>query len=84
MYIAADQGQTTPGDKILMSTETSLKSDFIQFFFHDFIHEYSPRAGDDNLLGMKYDVNRNILSLCRVLGDAGFSVPGRLNWTPDA
>ena len=43
MYIAARQGQTTPGDKILMSTETlsirsfatslkkSLKSDFIQF-----------------------------------------------------
>ena len=23
MYIAAGQGQTTPGDKILMSTETS-------------------------------------------------------------
>ena len=47
MYIAANQGQTTPGDKILMSTETtchfghllqvsktiSLKSDFIHFFF---------------------------------------------------
>ena len=45
MYIAAGQGQTTPGDKILMSTETSchfghllqvskksLKSDFIHFF----------------------------------------------------
>ena len=46
MYIAAGQGQTTPGDKILMSAETachfghllqvsktiSLKSDFIHFF----------------------------------------------------
>ena len=47
MYIAPGQGQTTTGDKIFMSTETSchfghllqvskeisLKSDFIQFFF---------------------------------------------------
>ena len=47
MYIATSQGQTSPGDKILMSTETtchfghllqvskkiSFKSDFIQFFF---------------------------------------------------
>ena len=63
MYIAAGQGQTTPGDKILMSTETSyhfghllqvlkkisLKSDFIHFFFfHNFIHVYSTRAGADN------------------------------------
>ena len=61
MYIAAGQEQTTPGDKILMSTETSchfahllqvskqisLKSDFIPFF-HDLIHVYSPRAGADS------------------------------------
>ena len=54
MYTAAGQGQTTPEDKILMSTETSchfghllqvskkisLKSDFI-YFFHDFIDVYS-------------------------------------------
>ena len=69
MYIAAGQGQITPGDKILMSTETSclfghllqvskknkktLKSDFIQFF-HDFIHVYSPGAGTDNPLGTKF------------------------------
>ena len=60
MYIAAGQGQTTTGDKILMSTETSchfgqktLKSDFIHIF-HDFIHVYSPRAGPDNPLGMKF------------------------------
>ena len=47
MYIAPGQGQTTPGDKFFMSTETcchfghllhvsnkiSLKSDFIHFFF---------------------------------------------------
>ena len=68
MYTAAGQGQTTPGDKLLMSTETSchfghllqvskkisLKSDFIQFFFHDFIHVYSPGAGADNPLGTKF------------------------------
>ena len=66
MYIAAGQGQTTPGDKILMSAETSchfchllqvkkipLKSDFIHFFL-DFIHVYSPRAGADNPLGTKF------------------------------
>ena len=66
MYIAACQGQSNPGDKILMSTETSchfghllqiklkkkisLKSDFIQFF-HDFIHVNSPGAGPDNPFG---------------------------------
>ena len=67
MYIAAGQGQTTPGDKILMSTETSshfghllqvskkktLKSDVIHIF-HDFIHVYSPGAGADNPLGTKF------------------------------
>ena len=60
--------QTTPGYKILMSTKTSchfchllqvskkisLKSDFIQYFFHDFIHVCSHRAGADNLLGTKF------------------------------
>ena len=127
MYIAAGQGQTTPGDKILISTETSchfghlqqvskkslwslilynffhdfihvysprgadnplgmkfwcqqehlvtsvicckfkkkisLKSDFTQFFFHDFIHVYSPRAGASVPRGQSFDVNRNVLSL---------------------
>ena len=67
MYIVAGQGQTTIGDKILMSTETSchfaqllqvskkfsLKSDCIQFF-HDFIHVYSPVAGPDKPLGTKF------------------------------
>ena len=61
MYIAGGQGQTTPENKILTSTETSchfchllqlkkkisLKSDFIQYF-HDFIHIYSPGAGADS------------------------------------
>ena len=67
MYIAGGQGQTTSGDKILMSTETSchfrhllqvLKKSLwslnLYKFFHDFIHVYSPRAGADNPLGMKF------------------------------
>ena len=58
MYIAASQGETTPGDKILMSTETSchfghllqvskklLCSLILYNCFHDFIHLYSPGAG---------------------------------------
>ena len=73
MYIAAGQGQTTPGDKILMSTETSchfghllevlrktLCSLILYIFFHDFIQVYSPGAGADNPLGTNFDVNRNI------------------------
>ena len=61
MYIAAGLGQTAPGDKILMSTETSchfghllqvskkpLWSLILYNFFHDFIHVYSPRAGTDS------------------------------------
>ena len=78
MYIAAGQGQTTPGDKILMSTETSchfshllqvskksLWSLILYSFFHGFIHVYtcSPGAGADNPKGRNFYVNRNILSL---------------------
>ena len=33
-------------------------------YFHAFIHVYSPRAGTDNPLGTKFDVNRNSLSVC--------------------
>ena len=77
MYIAPGQRQTAPGDKVLMSTETScrfghliqvskknisLKSDFIQFF-HDFIHVYRPGAGADSPRGQNFDVNRKALSL---------------------
>ena len=78
MYIAAGQGQTTPGDKILMSTETSslqsfatsfkkisLKSDFIHFFFmilYMFIH-VAPGQGLTTPRGRNFYVNRNILSL---------------------
>ena len=32
----------------------SLKSDLMQFFFHDLIYVYSPRAGADNPLGTKF------------------------------
>ena len=66
MYIATGQGQTTPVDKVLISTEMSchfhhllqvskkcLKSDFIQFF-HDYIHVYSPKAEADNSLRTKF------------------------------
>ena len=58
------QWQTTTGDKILMSTETSgqfghllqdsqksLWSLILYTFFHDFIHVYSPGTGVDNPLG---------------------------------
>ena len=78
MYIAAGQGQTTPGDKILMSTnllslqsfatsfkKISLKSDFIQFFFmilYMYIH-VAPGQGLTTPTGRNFYVNRNILSL---------------------
>ena len=79
MYIAAGQGQTTPGDKILMSTETSchfghllqvskkisFKSDFIQFFFI-ILYMYihvAPGQGLTTPRGRNFYVNRNILSL---------------------
>ena len=65
--IAAGQRQTTTGDKIFMSTKTScqfghllqvskksLWSLILYFFFCDFIHVYSPRAGADNPLGTKF------------------------------
>ena len=77
MYIAAGQGQTTPGDKILMSTETSchfghllqvkkkisLKSDFIQTFFIILYMYIAPGQGLTTSWGWNFDVNRNILSL---------------------
>ena len=63
------QGQTTPGDKSLMSTETSchfghcykfqkksLRSLILYsfFFFHDFIHVYIPGTGADSPQGTKF------------------------------
>ena len=44
--------------------EISLKSYFIQFFFHDLIHVYSPRAGGHTASrGQSFYVNRNFFSL---------------------
>ena len=42
--------------------QMSLKSDFIHFF-HDFIHEYSPRQEQIAPRGNSFDVNRNVLPL---------------------
>ena len=77
MYTAAGQGQTIPGDKILMSTETSchfahllpipkkisLKSDFIQIFFMILYMYIVPGQGLTTPWGRNFNVNRNILSL---------------------
>ena len=77
MYIAGSQGQTTPGDKILMSTETSchfchllqvskksLWSVSLYNFFSWFIYMYiAPGQGLTTPLGRNFNVNRNILSL---------------------
>ena len=73
MYIAAGQGQTTPGDKILMSTLTScrfghllqvsknlFKSWFIQFFFMILYMYIAPRQGLTTPWGQIFYVNRNI------------------------
>ena len=76
MYIDPGQGQTTPVDKILMSTENlslrsfatslkkiSLKSNFIHFFFIFLSMYIAPGRGLTTLWGQNFDVNRNILSL---------------------
>ena len=75
MYIATGQGQTTPGDKILMSTETSChfshllqvsnKSLWSLIFFmilYVYIH-VAPGQGLTTPRGQNFYVNRNILSL---------------------
>ena len=67
MYIAPGQGQTAPGDKVLMSTEMSchfihlmqvlkkcLWSLILYNLFYDLIHVYSPGAGADNPQGTKF------------------------------
>ena len=67
MCIAPRQGLTTPWGQnfyvnrnilslwsfVASFKKFSLKSDFIHFFFHDFIHVYSPRAGADSPQGTK-------------------------------
>ena len=68
MYVAPGQGLTTPWGRnfdvnrnilslrsfVASLKKISLKSDFIHFFFHDFIHVYSPRAGADSPQGTKF------------------------------
>ena len=68
MYIAPGQGLTTPWGQnfdvnrnilslrsfVASFKKISLKSDFIHFFFHAFIHVYSPRAGTDSPQGTKF------------------------------
>ena len=66
MYIAADQGQT-PGDKILMSTETSCHFGHLQQIFYTILlmilYMYiAPGQGLTTPWGQNFDVNRNILS----------------------
>ena len=61
MYIAPGQGQTTPGDKIFMSTEASChfghllqvsKKSLLSLILYKFFHDvYSPGAEADNPLG---------------------------------
>ena len=76
MYIAAGQGQTTPGDKIFMSTETSchfghllqvkkisLWSLLLYIFCFMILYMYTaPGQGLTTPLGWNFDVNRNVLS----------------------
>ena len=76
MYIAACQGQTSPRDKILMSTETichfghliqvSKKSPWSLILYNFFMILYmyiAPGQGLTTPWGWNFDVNRNILSL---------------------
>ena len=74
-YIAAGQGQTTPGDKLLMSTETSCHFgnllqvskislwSLILYFFMILYTYIAPVQGLTTPWGWNFDVNRNILSL---------------------
>ena len=69
MYIAAGQGQTTPGDKILslQSFVTSFKkiswkSDCIHFFFMTLYMYVALGQGLTTPWGPDFYVNRNLLS----------------------
>ena len=76
MYITPGQGQTAPGDKVLMSTKTSshfihllqvsLKSLQSLILYNCFIYlipVYSPRAGAHIPQGQSFDVSKNVLPL---------------------
>ena len=67
IYIASGQGLTTPWGRnfevnrnilslrsfVASFNKISLKSDLIQFFFHDFIHVFSPGPWVDSSQGKK-------------------------------
>ena len=76
MYVASSQGQTTPGDKILMSTETTchfghmlqvqknlFEVGFYTFFFMILYMYIAPGQGLTTPWGWNFDVNWNIFSL---------------------
>ena len=76
MYITAGQGQTAPGDKVLMSTETSYHfghllqvskqslCSLILYTFFMILNMYiAPEQEQTAPRGHSFDVNRNILSL---------------------
>ena len=74
MCTATDQGQTTPGDKILMSTETSCHLDHLLQVLKKTLYFYTlifmilymyiaPGQGLTTPWGQNFDVNRNLLSL---------------------
>ena len=56
IHVAPGQGLTTHRGRNLLQVlkKISLKSDLMQFFFHDFIHVYSPGAGTDSPQGTKF------------------------------
>ena len=76
MYIAPRPGLTTHWgqnfdvNRNILSLQSfvaslkkiSLKSDFIHFSFHDFIHVYSPGQRQTAPRGQNFDVNRNVSS----------------------
>ena len=51
------------GHLLQVSKKSLRRLIFYIFFFHDFIHVYSPGAGEDSPQGTKFDFNRNVLSL---------------------
>ena len=73
MYIAAAQGQTTPGGQnfdvnrnllSLLSFATRFKNIYLKSdFMHIFFIVYSPGQGLTTPWGQNFDINRNILSL---------------------
>ena len=69
MYIAPWQGQTTPWNQNLTSTESSYHFahllqvlNILYTFFHVFPHVYSPRQGQTTYWGQKFDDNRKAFS----------------------